>query len=296
MPFVETFLSSSNCFDKLIVSCRDSYKSDLKGRVPVLTVSKFENSDREEFFQRWFRDDPGKQKVVFDLLGRSKDLAENARVPLMATLIAALVENDQEPGSRLQIYRQRLKLLLDFWDRSREVQRAQISPENKDRYVQELAFHMHSNHQREIRMAGAERVFVSALGYASYRVKFDSMISELVRIAGVLISGDGGTLTFGHLSFQEHLAGERLARASHPRDIRSLLGDSWWAEPIAFYASAKRDITELLEHCSKTGCLEIHSSQLLSLIRYAPFTNSGAVEILKNLVIYANRITETEED
>ncbi len=231
-----------------------------------------------------------------DLFARNRDLAENARVPLMATLIAALIENDQEPGSRLQIYRQRLRLLLDFWDRSREVHRARISPEKKERYVQELAYSMHFSHHREISSDDAEAVFGKSLGYAGYSVDFDSMITELVRVAGVLRREDNGTFTFGHLSFQEHLAGERLARTGHSRDIRSLLGDSWWIEPIAFYAAAKRDITELLEHCSKVGCLEAHSSQLLALIRYAPFTDPGAVEILRDLAVNANRIVDIEED
>jgi hypothetical protein len=59
-------------------------------------------------------------------------------------------------------------------------------------------------------------------------------------VSGVLDS-DGKQFSFGHLSFQEHLAGWFLADHAYVGTTAELLGNDWWSKPLKFYAGISRD-------------------------------------------------------
>jgi hypothetical protein len=139
---------------------------------------------------------------------------------------------------------------------------------------------MHESHLRDVDMDSALQVFAASLGVRGYRIEFQELIDDLVKIAGVLIRLPSGELTFGHLTYQEHLVGDHLAEASSPKDIASLLGDPWWEEPLMFWASRREDITSLIEYCETRGMTNSNVKQLRRLSSAAQYTSQPALEIL----------------
>jgi hypothetical protein len=167
-------LSPANVAKSTLVSCRDSYITPLTNNVSTLGLSRFSITGRDGFFERWFKDNPLAFERINQLVRENRDIAENTRLPLIATLVAALIENGYEPTTRTEVYQQRLRLLLGDWDRVKGVVRARIHPKLKRRYLMHVAYRMHKEHKRNIDNDSALQIFASALG-----AKGRHMISKL---------------------------------------------------------------------------------------------------------------------
>jgi len=264
----------------VVVSSREAYDSDLRYAASRIWLSQFSDRERDDFFVKWFRNDLDKHKRVTSLIRSYADIDENTRVPLIATLVGALVENDYEPTSRVEIYQHRLRLLLGDWDKVRGVSRSKIVPKYKFRYVRDLAISMHEQRRKLISADEALQVFSSSLGQKGYAIGFEALLDDLIKASGVILRDGSGLLSFGHLSFQEHLVGEYLSSDSDPKRIRQLLGNEWWKEALLFYAGIKGDVTELVNYCERIGVAAAHWKQLLGMARTAPFTSGVAIEVL----------------
>lgn len=282
--FSEALMSSHNTAKFSIISCRDTYKTVLRDKVPTLHLSKFSLSERDQFVSSWFKNDLKSEHACSDLFKANPGLAESARLPLIATLVAALIENGRAPTTSAEVYEQRLQLLLGEWDKFRGVPRQSAHATHAKRFLIHLAYKMHVANKKEITKIEAQRIFVDVLGIASENQPFDEMLDTLVRIAGVLIIDSVGLLNFGHLSFQEHLAGIYLKEFCRPFQVSHLLGQDWWTEVIRFYADIQGNITNLIEQCDKDGNTSLHARQLLALCRIAPYTSRGAIDVLKDYV------------
>jgi NACHT domain len=92
----------------LLFSARTVHQVDLSGLAPSLEISPFSTNDRDKFFKTWFAGKPDEFETVSGLIKKNQDIDEHTRIPLLATLIAALVENGYRPESKAQIYDERL--------------------------------------------------------------------------------------------------------------------------------------------------------------------------------------------
>jgi len=276
---------SQRRFSAIVVSCRTAFATDLRQLFPQLTVAPFSDAERNEFFKKWFSHKPDLVEKAIELVSHHRDLEIHTRLPLIATITAALLENGIEPKTRADVYAMRLELLLSRWDRFRGVRRLAVDmPEAKRRFLRHVAFHLHSSPGRRRLMSKDELLMVydRSLGKWGYDRAFDGIVRDLVVASGVLDEERPGVYSLGHLSFQEHLAGEFLAFHSPVQKVATLFNDDWWEEPLNFYASIKGDITELI------GCLLAGAGfagvaqQLNGMIQYAPFTSAGAVEAFES--------------
>ena len=84
--------------------------------------------------------------------------------------------------------------------------------------------------------------------------------------------------SFGHLTFQEHLAGEYLAYSSSAKQVAARFGDDWWREPLNFYASIRGDITDFAEQLLAQLDFGLEGKQFSEMLKYAPYTSPGIVE------------------
>jgi ATPase family associated with various cellular activities (AAA) len=267
-----------NKFADVVLSCRTAYSTSLRTLYPMIALSPFNNEEREEFFKKWFRSRPDLLKRVRELVATHKDIDFHTRLPLIATILVALLENGDEPKTRADIYEMRLELLLSRWDRSRGVKRLEVDkPEPKRRFLRQLAFMLHSSAGRT-RLVGLEKLeeaYEASLGKWGYGKRFEGVLEDLVAGSGLIVEVRKGIYSFGHLSFQEHLVGEHLAHSCSVRDIVAKFGDDWWREPLNFYACIKGDITEF------ASCLldvdEFPGEQLAEMLSYAPYTSPGLV-------------------
>jgi predicted NACHT family NTPase len=212
------------------------------------------------------------------------DIDYHSRIPLIASVTATLVKNGYNPTTRSEIYNFRLELLLSKWDRVRGVSRIQIdNPKAKIRFLKDLAFKMHSfeTRNRFIEISDLRNTYEESLGSWGYEFDFQTFINDIVVGSGVLLKVGDKNYSFGHLSFQEHLAGEYLSEKSSLKTILGFLGNDWWREPLIFWASNKGSITGLLDMLLESGEYHCYSEQLLEMVNYAPYTSAGIVEILK---------------
>jgi DNA replication protein DnaC len=266
-------------FANVVVSCRDTYSTALRSLYPTIALSPLNDEEREEFFQKWFRLRPDLLERARELVASYKDLDLHTRLPLIATILVALLENGDEPKNRSDIYSMRLELLLSKWDKWRKVRRLKVDkPEPKRRFLRYLAYRLHSAavRARLIGLTNLEDIYAESLGKWGYETSFESVLEDLVAGSGLLVEERPGIYSFGHLSFQEYLVGEHLAHSSTLDELISRFGDDWWREPLNFYACIKGDVTEFAE-----SLLEVHEfpgQQLAEMIGYAPYTSPGLVD------------------
>jgi hypothetical protein len=210
-PHIE---EAQGVFANIVVSCRTAYSTNLRSVFPAIGLSPFTDSERAEFFEKWFRMKPDLVKRAAGLVAEYPDLNLHTRLPLIATILVALLENGIEPKTRSDIYSMRLDLLLSRWDKSRGVRRFEVDkPEAKRRFLRQVAYKMHSQPKRTrlITLEDLQAAYESSLGRWGYDQKFQDVLHDLVISSGVLAEERADVFSLGHLTFQEHLAGEYLA-------------------------------------------------------------------------------------
>src|SRR5262249_12068616 len=109
---------------QILVAVRSAYQTNLRNVAPSLELAPFAPRERDRFLLRWFADDRHHLEVARRLVRDNKDIAEHTCIPLVATLVASLVENGYQPSTKAEIYDHRLRLLLEDWDRYRGVERS----------------------------------------------------------------------------------------------------------------------------------------------------------------------------
>ena len=272
-------------FLNVLVSCRTAFDTRLRPVFPKVTLSVFNDEERDEFFSKWFAQRRDLIEKARGLVRRYPDIAIHSRLPLIATIIVALLENGNEPKTRADVYSMRLEMLLSRWDRLRGVRRLEVDiPEAKRRFLRYLAYRVHSSSGRKRLIGGDElrQAYEDSLGQWGYERQFEVVLRDLIQGSGILVEERPRLYSFGHLTFQEHLAGEYLATQGSVDQILGLFHDDWWHEPLNFYASIKGDITELMDRLLEKGPLGLVAEQLAGMIRCAPYTSPGAVEAFRH--------------
>jgi hypothetical protein len=247
-------------------------------------LDPFSKEERDSFFYNIFRDDKIKFETCQNIFSCYPDIDQHTRIPLIASVTATLIRNGYNPTTRSEIYNYRLELLLSKWDRVRGVSRIIIdNPKAKIRFLKDLAFRMHSfeTRNRFIETCDLRDTYEDSLGSWGYEFDFETFVEDLVVGNGVLIKTGDNNYSFGHLSFQEHLAGEYLAEKSSLKSILGFLGNDWWREPLNFWASNRGSITDILDLLLEAGEYHYYTEQLLEMTQYAPYTSAAIVEILK---------------
>lgn len=281
-------IKESNKYLNIVASSRTAYNSIVRDNSFNITLAPFSTNERNLFFDKIFCNDNLKSDMCRNLFTTYPDIDNHSRIPLIASITATLINSGYTPTTRSEIYNYRLDLLLSKWDRVRGVSRIKIdNPKAKIRFLRNLAFRMHSfeTRNRFINLPDLREAYENSLGGWGYEFDFQVFIQDLVLGSGILLEAGDNKYSFGHLSFQEHLAGEYLSKNSSIKDIYNLLGDDWWREPLNFWASKKGSITEFLDKMLETTDYLSFTEQLLEMVRYAPYTSAGIVEILNDCKI-----------
>lgn len=269
---------------KIVLSSRSSYITNLRKDFVSIKLAPFTHRERDEFFVNFFRQNTNDIDNVKKLCEKYPDIDYHTRLPLIASITAALLQNGYVPTTRTEIYNFRLDLLLSKWDNIRGVKRIEIdNPSAKKRFLTHLAYHVHisENRRRNIHEKDLLEVYDRSLGKAGYTWDFDTFINDLIKGHGLLFKISWDSYSFGHLSFQEHLVGEYLFETFSPAAIEQFLGNDWWQEPLIFWSSRKGDITELFEACMENPYYHAHVKQLKKMADCAPYTSPGIFDIFE---------------
>ena len=254
----------------------------LLGREQFLTVHlrQFTREQVQHFFANWFVDTPWHAQEIIDFLDENPELYAIISTPLVATTFAVIKSyGGRLPSSLIELYQERLRLLLHDWDAVRGVKRDQFTEADKLFFLRKLAFDLHSNSRRTCHREQMVQLSLKTVGEIRNLTEARSFVEELIQHNNMLFQESDGTWGLGHLQYQEFLTA--LEAKENPRiQLSQYLRDGWWWSVLKMYAELTRDISGLI-HDARKSSPSFHDDQgllgrLHELLELAPNTESEA--------------------
>jgi Holliday junction resolvasome RuvABC endonuclease subunit len=221
-----------------------------------LTLLPFTVSQVNEFVQGWFREQPELASSVSEHLKVTPGLSEIVTSPLLATILCVLAENNVPlPAGELNMYDERLKLLLGHYDIHKKTRRIDSHHTLLEPLARKLAFYLH---QRNIRFASPQQLESIAVSLMDKFPGFDGAqlrfaVRELHDPCNILEPMTAeGEFGFGHLRYQEHLAANELC-ANRGIDLVPLLYSPWWKSVLVLFARKTGDINHIFDDVLERG-------------------------------------------
>ncbi|MBE3566960.1 MAG: NACHT domain-containing protein, partial [Thermogemmatispora sp.] len=225
-----------------------------------LDVLDFRQQEIEQFVQRWFAQEGNGRpearaegKRLLDELLQQPHLLTLAANPLLLTLIVLLYEESGElPARRAALYRECVTLLLERWDRERNIRRmgspVHLRPDHHRHLLYELAWHMHARGWRYAPRAALEEwiaEFLPRLWQTGGPDLARQVLEALSDDSGLLREQGQDLYGFLHLTLQEYCAACYVSESGSVELLLPYLGDPWWEEVTLLYAGAVNDATPL---------------------------------------------------
>lgn len=232
---------------RVCLTCRTAVANELPGTYFRVELTGLNDAQMSSLFKKWFHDEKSRVQSLEMFLHAHPRIKEAARSPMVATILCVLHENGRElPSTYADIYRNRFELLLDGWDRGRNVNRNIYEVRDKWRLLERIAFQTHRAGRRTFSMAEYRSAFSRELGGALYSSHELPFLRELIENNGVLEMNSERMLSFGHLSNQEYLAARYHKERQRAKALADRFGDAWWDEVLRFYAQLSGDVSAVL--------------------------------------------------
>ncbi len=213
---------------QMVVTCRTQIQESRFERFDYVEVADFNEAQVRAFVEHWFKTvcasvEQGEAKAQEFLnklyLEENKPIRELAITPILLSLTCAVFHQTAKFYSkRSKLYEEGLELLLEKWDKSREIQRDEIyrdlSVERKLELLSYLAVKKFEQPQYVLFKQGELE------GYIAEFLGIDLRDSRAVLRAieaqhGLLIERAQGVWSFSHLTFQEYLIARTIVSNGH---------------------------------------------------------------------------------
>lgn len=297
--------------NQFVISSRPfGYRGNPLDDVMVMEIRPFTIEQVQQFVHNWYlaneimsarRDDPGVRmeahKGAEDLIWRLRQthvLLDMAINPLLLTMIATVHRyRSSLPGRRVELYSEIVEVFLGKRQEARGIT-YELTPAQKQRVLETLAYYMMAQRKREIPLAEAAQASESSLkrvvgmeiaGQPGAVADFLKMIENT---SGLLIEREAGLYGFAHLTFQEYLAAVHVRDQKLEDDLVQHVQDSWWHETIRLYA-AQSDATNVVK-----ACLSLKKPSVVALT-LAMECLEEAREVKPELRSIFNRIAQSVE-
>lgn len=262
--------------NRFILSSRPhGYKTNPLANVTVLQVKPFTSFQVKQFVQNWYianeimssqRNDPGVQTDAKlgadDLLTRiynTPTLSELSVNPLLLTMIATVHRfRSSLPGRRVELYAEICEVFLGKRRESRGLA-SDLTPGQKQRVLQPLAYYLMQENTREIKQADIEPIIKKHLDSVSPNIQCADFVKDIENSSGLFVERESGEYTFSHQTFQEYLAAVHILENGLESELVANINKSWWHESIRLYC-AQTDASGIIQ-----ACLNSKTAQILGL-------------------------------
>lgn len=245
-----------------------------------MTLLPFTAQQRAFFIRGWLGPQMAKvAEQLLDHLGTHPTLADVVTNPLLATILCVLAENGVRlPDTEVQLYEERLHLLLGVYDTHKGVHRIRSRHSDLWRIARKVAFALHRRNLRAAPVESLERWAKAAGPDPESKARNVAAVHELIEPCNVLVPmTDGGQFGFGHLRFQEHLVAHEL-RENRGLSLKSFIGDYWWEGPMILLAQMTDSIEDLIRELAIDGLTAAARSTLLAMLAVRPRDERVALE------------------
>ncbi len=186
------------------------------------------------------------------------------------------------PSTELELYERRFELLLGRWEKAKRIPPLSVGIRRQYlHFLMALAIYLHRREERSINEQDAFR-FAEPYSVPKFYATPQALIKDCER-RGLLERDEGNHLTFGHLTYQEYLAGEWLAQHNPTGFVWSRLLAPWWSKVLEFYAARKLDITPLVREGLQYRGEQSSLERMATLVSLAPLTSKRAFEQFRTL-------------
>lgn len=251
--------------NRFIITSRPfGYRSNPLNGVMVLEVRPFTSEQVRIFIKNWYlaneiksagRDDKGVQldarQGAEDLLIRLRStpvLLDMSVNPLLLTMIATVHRyRSSLPGRRVELYEEICEVFLGKRQEARGIV-YDLTPAQKKRVLQPLAYAMMTRKKREISLEEAMLVIDEPLSRVSPHTPRDVFLRMIENSSGLIVEREAGVLGFAHLTFQEYLTAVHVLDQRLEHELIRHTDESWWHEVIRLYA-AQADATQIIRAC-----------------------------------------------
>ena len=203
-----------------------------------------------QLIEQLLNNEHSKINAFYTQLATVPGLKPLLRIPLLCTLTTSVFEGSGSlPETKAELYRIFVDLLCGGWDIAKGIKRrSEFGATVKLRFLINLAAHFHLRKRRSLR-SDEMRQQVLKSGFVHLSA-WEALVSDIVQDG--LLTRDGNSYAFSHLSFQEYLCAKDAADPQSERDrIDKIIGvflegDEWWREVILFYAAMSNKPVQML--------------------------------------------------
>ncbi|MEG4067200.1 NACHT domain-containing protein [Microcoleus sp. Pol11C2] len=203
---------------QVIVTCRTQSQESRFERFDYVEVADFNETQARAFAQHWYkavmRDESGglakaEEFLRLLFLEENKSIRELAITPILLSLTCAVFHHKGKFYSkRSKLYEEGLELLLEQWDKSREIERNEIYRDlSVERKLELLSFLAVKKFEKEqyvlFEQAEIEEYIAEFLGIGQRDSR--AVLRAMEAQHGLLIERSQKIWSFSHLTFQEYL-------------------------------------------------------------------------------------------
>jgi hypothetical protein len=215
---------------QVIVTCRTQSQESRFERFDYVEVADFNESQVRSFSEHWFktvmRDKSGGLAKAREFLEQlfleaNKPIRELAITPILLSLTCAVFhQTGKFYSKRSKLYEEGLELLLEQWDKSREIERDEIYRDlSVERKLELLSFLAVKKFEKEqyvlFEQAEIEEYIAEFLGIGQRDSR--AVLRAMEAQHGLLIERSQKVWSFSHLTFQEYCTAYSFAKI-HSRD------------------------------------------------------------------------------